>query len=163
MYGKPSITRFICHWPFFCNIFSWQVGNFFFKKFWAVFKLMVKLSPHLKICLNQGALFAISFLLILLISPHPLVCRGEELYHINECNELLQTRGTWWISKLSFQIFTSLLSPRASERITAKVSTFIIIKSFKFYNLGKLFYNQLLDKTISFVKTRKYNISLQFF
>ena len=21
MYGKPSITRFICHWEFFCNIF----------------------------------------------------------------------------------------------------------------------------------------------
>ena len=46
MYGKPSISRFICHWPFFCNIFSCPVGNFVFKKFWAVFKLMVKLSPH---------------------------------------------------------------------------------------------------------------------
>ena len=31
---------------FFCNIFSCSVGNFVFKKFWAVFKLMVKLSPH---------------------------------------------------------------------------------------------------------------------
>ena len=47
MYAKPSITRFICHWPFFCNIFSCPLGNFVFKKFWAVFKLMVKLPPHL--------------------------------------------------------------------------------------------------------------------
>ena len=46
MYGKPSISRFICHWLFFCNIFSCPVENFVFKKFWAVFKLMVKLSPH---------------------------------------------------------------------------------------------------------------------
>ena len=28
------------------------MGNFFFKKFWAVFKLMVKLSPHLTLTLH---------------------------------------------------------------------------------------------------------------
>ena len=48
MYWKPSITRIICHWAFFCNIFCCPLGNFVFKKFWTVFKLMVKLSPHHK-------------------------------------------------------------------------------------------------------------------
>ena len=46
MFRKLSITRFICHQAFFCKVFCCRLRNFVFKKSLAVFKLMVKLSPH---------------------------------------------------------------------------------------------------------------------
>ena len=54
MYGKPSITRFICPWPIFYNMFSCPLGNFVFKKFWAV--LIWSLISQLVVLCTPGTL-----------------------------------------------------------------------------------------------------------
>ena len=53
----------------------------------------------LSFCKNQGDLVTPS---VLLISPHPLVCKRWEFYHIKEHNKQLQKRRKCWITKLTF-------------------------------------------------------------
>ena len=53
MYGKLSITRFIYNSAIFCKKFWCPLRNFVFKKFWAVFKMIIDFTHCPQVISNK--------------------------------------------------------------------------------------------------------------